>query len=334
MTDFWLSLDRIIDTVPTAVALRTHGLGPIAAWRMRTRGEPVPEEIERLAHGAAYAAVTAGPLLQRVVDILQEPVLVLKGPEVARLYPERTLRTYGDLDLLVADLPRAERKLIDAGFAELMPNRKIEGHHHDSPLGLGGLALMIELHRDPGWLRWLTPPSDTELMCEAIPSVTGVDGALALPLERQALFLASHAWRHNPYHSIIHLVDIELARQQTKPSEIAALAQRWGIEHVWNDICHMIDWFIYRDGKPPGELHRWWARHLRESREQTLLEFYLASWGRGLAAPTLTEQIETITHDVRFSFSVHSWQSRRQKIGRVGLAARGLAKPSSRHLKG
>ncbi len=334
MTDLWISLDRIIDAAPATAALRTHGLGPIAAWRLRERGGPVPAEIERLARGAAYASVTAAPLLQTVIDILQEPVLVLKGPEVARLYPERTLRTYGDLDLLVRDLPRAERMLIDAGFAELMPNRKIAGHHHDSPLGMGGLALMIELHRDPGWLAWLTPPSTAELMRASIPSATGIDGGRALPLEWQALFLASHAWRHNPYLSIIHLVDIELARQQTDPAAIRALARRWGIEHVWDHICAMIDWFIYQRTPPPGVLHRWWARHLEAAREQTLLEFYLAHWGRGLAAPTTPERIGTIAHDIRFSFAVHSWQSRRQKFGRIALGARRLATPSSRHLKG
>lgn len=334
MTDLWISLDRIIETAPNAAALRTHGLGPIAAWRMRARGETVPEDIERLALGAAYASVTAAPLLQKVVDILQEPVVVLKGPEVARLYPERTLRTYGDLDLLAPDLPRAERALIEAGFDELLPNRKIEGHHHDSPLGIGGLALMIELHRDPGWLGWLTPPSNAELLQGAIPSVTGVDGAFALPLEQQALFLASHAWRHNPYLSIIHLVDIELARQQTDPAAITALARRWGIAQVWQHLCAMIDWFIYQEGDAPGALHRWWARHLDDTREQTLLEFYLAQWGRGLAAPTRMEQIGNISHDVRFSFAVHSWQNRRQKVGRIALGVRRLANPSSRHLKG
>lgn len=333
MTDLWIALDRIIDAAPDAGALRTHGLGPIAAWRMRERGEPVPPEIDRLAHGAAYASVTATPLLQRVVDILQEPVLLLKGPEVAKFYPERTLRTYGDLDLLVADLPSAERKLIDAGFAELIPNRKIDGHHHDSPLGLGHLALMIELHRSPGWLSWLTPPSNAELMHTAIPSVTGVEGVCALPAQQLALFLASHAWRHNPYLSIIHLIDIELVRQQTDPAEVLALARRWGIERVWLHFCAMIDWFIYQDGATPGAVHRWWGRHLHDTREQTLMEFYLASWGRGLAAPTFAEQIETVVNDVRFNFSAHSWQTRRHKLDRIALAARRLGAPSSRHLK-
>lgn len=333
MADLWISLDRIIETAPNASALRTHGLGPIAAARLRQRGEQVPDDIDRLARGAVYASITAAPLLQKVIDVLQEPVVLLKGPEVARFYPERTMRTYGDLDLLVSDYARAERKLIEAGFAELIPNRIVEGQQHDSPLGLSNLALMIELHRHPGWLRWLTPPSEQELRQVAIPSVTGVDGAFALPPEHLVLFLASHAWRHNPYHSLIHLVDIELVRQQTDPERVTYLAKQWGIEPVWNHLCAMIDWFIYQQNDPPGIVHRWWARHFDEMREQTLFEFYLGNWGRGLAAPTHSEQFESVIHDIRFRFSTHSWQNRRHKLKRIYQGARGLNAPSSRHLK-
>lgn len=334
MTDLWTALDRIIANAPDANSLRLHGLGPIAAWRCRQRGEAVPPDIDHLARGAVYASLTAAPLLRKVIDILQEPVLVLKGPEVARLYPERALRTYGDLDLLVSDLSSAERRLLDAGFAELMPDREIEGHHHDSPLGLGNLALMVELHRDPGWLRWLTPPSNAELFLSAVPSVTGVEGAYALPDEQLALFLASHAWRHGPYMSYIHLIDLELVRQRTNPDAIDRLARRWGMDKVWRQSCAMIDWNIYQSGAAPNAAHRWWARHMADTRERTLMEFYLGNWGRGLAAPTLPEQIETIAHDIRFNFTAHSWQSRRYKLRRILLGARSLSRPASQHLKG
>jgi hypothetical protein len=52
MTDLWTNLDRIIGAAPDAGALRMHGLGPIAAWRLREGGECVPEGIDRLAHCA------------------------------------------------------------------------------------------------------------------------------------------------------------------------------------------------------------------------------------------------------------------------------------------
>lgn len=334
MTDLWTALDRIIASAPDANSLRLHGLGPIAAWRYRQRGEPVPPEIESLARGAVYASVTAAPLLRKVIDQLQQPVLVLKGPEIASRYPVHTLRTYGDLDLLVSDLPTAERSLLDVGFAEMNPDRKIEGHHHDSPLALGNLALMVELHRDPGWLRWLTPPSDSELFQSAVPSATGVDGAVALPDEQLALFLASHAWRHGPYMSLIHLIDIELLRQRTDPTEMTALARRWGIDRVWQHMCAMIDWQIYQQGAPPNALHRVWARHFADTRERTLLESYVGFWGRGLAAPTIPEQIDTVAHDLRFTLEAHSWQSRRYKMRRIALGVRNLGRPASHHLKG
>jgi hypothetical protein len=196
------------------------------------------------------------------------------------------------------------------------------------------MALMIELHRDPGWLSWLTPPSNSELMRAAVPSASGVGGALALPPEQQALFLASHAWRHGPYTSLVHLIDLELARQQTDPLAIAALAHRWGLERVWTHLCAMIDWFIYERGAVPGPVHVWWARHLEAQRERSLLEFYLASWGRGLAAPGIAERVSTVARDVRFSFTTHSWQSRRQKLARIAQGARGLTRPASAHLHG
>lgn len=306
MMDLWTSLDRIIDAAPDSAALRTHGLGPIAAWRMRQRGEPVPKEIERLALGAAYASVTAAPLLQKVIDILQEPVLVLKGPEVARLYPERTLRTYGDLDLLVMDLPRAERALIDAGFTELAPGSKVPGKHHDSPLQFAGLALAIELHRDPGWLPWVTPPSHRELLSSPFESSTRVSGAVALSMEQQALYLANHAWRHGPYTSLIHLVDIELIRQQADPAAINALARSWGLERIWRHHCDAIDWFIYQNGSPPSPIHRLWARHLNTLDERSEFGFYISRIGKITGAPSATDRLEAIARYAEVSIKRRS----------------------------
>jgi hypothetical protein len=113
-----------------------------------------------------------------------------------------------------------------------------------------------------------------------------------------------------------------------------ALARSWGMERVWTHLCAMIDWYIYQDDhQVPGVLHRWGAHHLQDVGEQSVLRFYLANWGCGLAAPTCLEQIETIAHDVRFSFVTHSWQSRRQKLGRVAHGARSLARPASQHFK-
>ena len=55
MIDLWTALDRIIAAAPDA-ALRAHGLGPIAAWRLRERGEVVPPEIERSVQQADECA--------------------------------------------------------------------------------------------------------------------------------------------------------------------------------------------------------------------------------------------------------------------------------------
>jgi hypothetical protein len=52
MTDLWTNLARIIGAAPDAGALRMHGLGSIAAWCLRERGECVTEGIDQLVHVA------------------------------------------------------------------------------------------------------------------------------------------------------------------------------------------------------------------------------------------------------------------------------------------
>src|SRR5688572_20467829 len=93
-----------------------HGIGPLVAWRLREQGRPVPEALQESARRGAYAAVTAAPLLARVREHVTGPIIVLKGPEIAAAYPAPALRPYGDLDLLVPNLERAQAELLAAGF--------------------------------------------------------------------------------------------------------------------------------------------------------------------------------------------------------------------------
>ncbi len=52
---FWERIDAVIDSAPGPQGLRTHGLGALAAWRLRERGLPVPEELAVAARGAGFA---------------------------------------------------------------------------------------------------------------------------------------------------------------------------------------------------------------------------------------------------------------------------------------
>jgi Uncharacterised nucleotidyltransferase len=330
----WPALDRVLADPRSENGLYQHGIGPIAAWRLRVRGEPVSDRLESLASGAAYAAVTAEPLLRSVRDAVDGPIIVLKGPETAALYPLPWLRPYSDLDLLVEDPATAERRLIEAGYTAQGPsNRIIPGHHHDLALRQPGSALAVELHRNPGWLSWMTPPSNEELFGQAVPSAAGVHGVSALPLTEHALLLAAHSWRHGPYHSMLHLVDIALIRDRVESAELNTSATAWGALGVWESTVAMIDWFFFGQGDPPRLRDRLWSRHLRDCRDRTLVEYYLATWLKGLAAPAPRLAIGAIASDVVFSFTPHPWQTRSGKIRRIVQGLKSARHPATGHLR-
>lgn len=326
----WQSVDRLIDAAQDIDGLVAHGVAPIAAWRWRERGMPVPPAIEDAARRSAFAHLCAPSLLGTIRDLIDGPIILLKGLESARLYPDPLLRPFGDIDLLVHDVATAERRLLNAGFAYAgNVAHRIPGHHHDTPLRKPGLPVAIELHHAPGWLTWMTPPTNADLFTHAIPSSAGIEGVHALPPAPFALFLAAHAWRHGPGTSLLHLIDIALARRQANSQALQALAQDWGMQKLWHATNTLIDAFLSDPPTTLTRLQRLWSRHLTDLRERTVLETYLALWSRGAAAPSTRTAAHTILTDIRVSFTVHDWQDRRLKTRRIASALRRARQPRS-----
>jgi hypothetical protein len=105
----------------------------------------------RFARQALRASLLRGAL-PGIVTLCSEPPVLLKGPAVARLYAEPSLRPFADLDLLVARdaLAGAVAALVEAGFAaheEFRPGFGAE-HGHDVHLvrGSGAGRVDVELH--------------------------------------------------------------------------------------------------------------------------------------------------------------------------------------------
>jgi hypothetical protein len=323
LAQLWGGIDRILERNRDPAGLLIHGLGPIAAWRLWERGEAVPDALARQARNAAFVSMAAPSLLRTVREILDGPVILLKGAEVATYYPTPILRPYGDIDLLVPDLDDAEQRLRRAGFQAIGPeDHLIPGHHHDRPLRLPGTSLPIELHRDPGWLSWATPPSPSELFARAVPSRTDVDGILALPALDHLMLLASHSWRHGPFHTYLQLVDIAILASEVDAETALKTARSWGLEEVWCSTLAAIDVLIHGNQDFDRRIHRLWSRHLAALRERNLLEHYLSQWSRGIAAPTTRGKVSTMTADFRFAFGTRPWQTRQQKLRRIALALR------------
>jgi hypothetical protein len=328
----WAAVDRVLDEMPPTGSPHAHGLGPIAAWRWREQGREVPASLEEISRRSGYGTVSVAPLLERIREAIDGPIVLIKGPEIAARYPRPALRPFGDLDLLVEDVERAERQLVAAGFDLVGPaDHVLPGHHHDRPLRIKGLALAVELHRNPGWLNWQRAPANAEVFARAIPSVTGVAGIDAMPAVDHALLLSAHSWRHGPYHSWVHLIDIALAREIPDPDEIERQSRLWDLAVVWRLTNQAIQALFFDGEGWPGPIDRVWCRHLPAMRERTLLEYYAAYWLKGLAAPGLRLRTRAIAEDVRFSFRVHPWQTRSGKIERVGRALTRAFRPASQH---
>lgn len=146
-----------------------HGVGPVVAARHFDRGHVRSPAIERSAWSAAFAEMSALLMLDRIAPHVVEPVLVLKGPEVAACYPTRGQRQFADVDLLAADADALHHRLVDAGFQQ--PGVDAAPRHHHLPaLVSPGLDAVVEIHAAVGTYRWMRPPSASELVERSAPS--------------------------------------------------------------------------------------------------------------------------------------------------------------------
>lgn len=102
-----------------------HGLIPRLCWNLRSYQIKVPESasLELLNRANGAQALRLSAVLVQTVGILSEhqiPVVAFKGPSLASLlYANVSLRSYGDLDLLLLpeDVKRARIALQERGWA-------------------------------------------------------------------------------------------------------------------------------------------------------------------------------------------------------------------------
>lgn len=277
----WDAVDRLIDRLNTDLVL-AHGLGPLAARRLRMSSRPLPEELYREDRAAATANLVAPALLTRAREAYDGPLLLLKGPEIANRYPDRA-RRFGDLDLLAGDPEAAHAALLSAGFRlqdrEWPPAGYDEvrrPHYHLHPLEWRDLALRVEIHRHVKWPEGLEPPSNDGFFQAAVPSSTGVEGLLAPHPNFHAVLLASHAWGEVPMRKLRDLVDVMVFVDDAQREELALLAHRWRFDRAWKATIDAADWLL-NNAPEPGFV-RIWARYLRHLREPTVVEMHLQEW--------------------------------------------------------
>ena len=172
-------------------------------------GETVPDQLVREERAARAAALVLPALLARVREAYDGPLLILKGPELTRVYPDGA-RRLGDLDLLAGDPEAAQEALLAGGFQEkpLVVHPDYSLHHHLHPLVWPDIPLPVEIHRRVAWPRGLASPSNTELFAAALPAGFGMEGILTPDPRQHAVLLASHSWREVPLQKLRAFVDV------------------------------------------------------------------------------------------------------------------------------
>jgi hypothetical protein len=325
--DPWRSVDRLLAHAEVD-GIRAHKLGPLAAWRLRDLGRAVPALLAHDARAATTAMLVVRTLLERVRASCEGPLVLFKGPEVARLYPG-SARLFIDVDLLTPAAESVHRELRAAGFVEVDDPELFVEHHHLRPLKLPALPLKVEVHMEPAWPPNVEPPPVAEIVERARPSDLGVEGISAPDPVHHALLLAAHAWVHEPLHTLRELVDVEAVSAGADPAELERTARAWRIPGIWRTTRAAASMLL--DGGPPTTAVRLWGRHLEQVRERTVLDNHLARWLHvfwELPPHAAVAELGQALRQEVFPDEEESW---RDKLTRVANALRHPRAPRSVH---
>ena len=325
----WAAVEALVARAPSLADLYSHRLELFAARQLRASGQDVPEDLLARERRAAISALTAPLLLARVRAAFDGPLVLIKGPEVAARYPDPTLRSFGDVDLLTPDAHAAQAALLAAGFVEVGDPELYVDIHHLRPLALPELPLVVEIHSRPKWVAGLRAPTVEDLLVDAVPSLGGPEGILAPAPAKHALLLAAHSWAHEPLRLLRDIVDFAAVSREADGDELRAVAATWGVARLLrstDEAAHA----VLRSGAQPRSL-RLWAQNLGLARERTVLENHLQRWLSDfwvLSAPAALKRWPAILKNEVLPDRGEPW---RRKLARTALAIRNARRRRSEH---
>ncbi|HEX2044594.1 MAG TPA: nucleotidyltransferase family protein [Gaiellaceae bacterium] len=323
----WERVDRLIDRAPDLAGLRAHRLHLLAARRWRALGRTVPEDLVREERLAAMWVVTAPVVLRRLREACGGPVLLVKGLEVASHYPDRVLRPFIDVDVIVPDAEKVQGELLAAGFVPMAAAEHVAAYHL-TPLRLPDLPVRVEVHRRPRWIAGFEGPSH-DLFSLAVESRSGVAGIGTLPAGHHAMVVAAHSWLHEPLRRALDLVDVAVLCEGQDEEELRSLARAYGLERVWR-TTEAARRALLGDGPAPLSL-RLWARNLAQLRERTVLEFHLARWLGGFWALPPRRAAARLASALAEDVLPAPGETWKAKLARARLALRDAAVARSLH---
>ncbi len=170
--------------------------------------------------------------LEEAVKAVAQPVIIHKGAQIARLYPDPLQRDWSDIDLLVEDPEQARGDLAKVGFVGIghdQPN-----FHQLAPMVHPHLRVVIELHRRPNAAPHHHIPTTAEIFGRSQPSRVDIDGLRAPCLEHEFVLHLSHSWTNRPLGRLRDLVDLRLLAEQLDVDQDRELAAQAKSRRVWD----------------------------------------------------------------------------------------------------
>lgn len=153
-----------------------------------------PDVLARRRRAHARAVLAAEHALIEIRSCSEQPVVLMKGLEVAQIYPSPTHRPFRDVDALMPAPSPVWHELVSRGFRQ-NPRRRFDIDHHHLPALVGPDGIVgIELHHRANLPAWATIPVDL-ILTTAEPSRTGIAGIQRPRDDVHALLMAMHGWK-------------------------------------------------------------------------------------------------------------------------------------------
>jgi hypothetical protein len=326
--DFWPAVNDLVARA-SSEQVQAHALGPLEAFRRTVVGETVPDALAMEARMAAFAMLSVKPLLERIRNGCDGPLVLMKGPEIALRYPGGA-RNFIDVDLLAPDAHRTHMQLREAGFIEAGDGATfVQPPQHLRPLRWPELPLQVEVHSRPKWPVGMQAPTTGSIIGSARPSDLGVEGILTPEDAHHALLVAAHAWAHEPLWRLRDLVDVRALAPPSERLAIERTARAWCITRLWRITDRVTDSVLGRTKMPL--LVRPWARHLLGPRERTVLENHLRDLMAAYWALPARVAVATTAYALAHDFVPGPEENWSDRFSRMLTASRNANTPMSRH---
>lgn len=207
-----------------------------------------PDETFEARRLHARRLLVAEDVLDRLVGSDSPGLVLMKGLEVAQLYPTPLHRPSRDLDLLAADPTQTWNAVRAMGFEPNPARRADIDHHHLPALGDPTATLGVEVHLRPNVPGWAELSADL-VRATARPSRTGREGLLRPRDDVHALLMAMHAWSGG-FTKLRDLFDMCLLAVGSEVP-VERTARDLGLERCWRLTQRLARSVLLGEPPPP-----------------------------------------------------------------------------------